>query len=83
MPFSVRHVDKDSRLTATTLLDIPNIIRDSIAQQMYDVYNEVEEAFSLDWDNCAMCSSGNKNYVTGQCNCLLQKIQSALVPLVI
>ena len=39
LPFSVRHVDKDSGLIATSLLDIPNIISGSTAQQMYDVCN--------------------------------------------
>ena len=80
---SVRHVDKDSGLIATSLLNIPNINSGSTAQQMYDVCNEVKEAFSLDWDNCVTCSSGNKKSVIGQCNCLLQKIRSALVALVI
>ena len=50
---------------------------------MYDVCNEVNEAFSLDWDNCVTYSSGNKNSLVGQCNCLLQKIQNALVALAI
>ena len=83
LPISVRHVDKDSGLIATSLLDIPNINSGSTAQQMYDVCNEVKEAFSLDWDNCVTCSSVNKNSVIGQCNCLLQKIRSVLVALVI
>ena len=83
LPISVRHVDKDSGLIATSLLDIPKINSGPTAQQMYDVCNEVNEAFSLDWDNCVTCSSGNKNYVIGQCKCLLQKIRSALIALVI
>ena len=74
LPVSVRHVDKDSELIATSLLDIPNINSGSISQQMYDVCNKAKEAFSLDWDNCLTCSSVNKNSVIGQCNCLLQKI---------
>ena len=48
------------------LLDIPNINSGLTALQMYDVYNEVKEAFSLDWDNCIMCFSGNNNSVIGQ-----------------
>ena len=83
LPVSVRHVDKDSGLIATSLLDIPNINSGSTAQQMYDVCSEVKEVFSLDWDNCVTCSSVNKNSVIGQCNCLLRKIRSALVALVI
>ena len=74
LPLSVGHVDKDSGLIATSLLDIPNINSSSTAQQMYDVCNEVKDAFSLDWDNCVTCSLVNKNSVNGQCNCLLQKI---------
>ena len=57
-----------------SLLDIPNINSGSTVQQIYDVCNEVKEAFSLDWDNCIKSSSVNKNSVIGQCNCLLQKI---------
>ena len=83
LPLSVRHIDKDSGLIAASLLDIPNINSSSTAQQMYDVCNEVKEAFSLDWDNCVTCSSVNKNSVIGQCNCLLQKIRGTLVALVI
>ena len=83
LPVSVRHVDKDSGLIVTSLLDIPNINSGSTAQQMYDVCNEVKEALSLDRVNCVTCTSGIKNSVIGQCNCLLQKIRSALVALVI
>ena len=83
LPISVRHFDKDSRLIATSLLDIPKINSGPTAKQMYGECNEVNEVFSLDWDNCITCSFGNKNYVIGQCKCLLQKIRSALVALVI
>ena len=41
---------------------------------MCDVCNEVREAFSLDWDNCLMCSSDNTNSVIGQRNSLLVKM---------
>ena len=71
LPNSVRHVDKNSGLIKTLLLDIPNISSGSTVQEMHDVCNEVKEAFSLDWDNCVWCSSVNKNYLIGQCNCLL------------
>ena len=47
LPVLVRHVDKDSGLIATLLLDMPNI-NDGSAQQMCDVCNKVREAFSLD-----------------------------------
>ena len=60
-----RHVDKDSGLIVTSLLDMPNINSGSTAQQMYDVSNEVREAFSLDWDNCATYSSDNTNSMIG------------------
>ena len=52
LPVLVRHVDKNSRLIATSLVDMPNINSASTGQQMYDVCTEVTEAFSLDWDNC-------------------------------
>ena len=71
LPVSVKHVDNDSGLIATSLLDIPNTNSGSTVQQMYDVYNEVKEAFSLDWDNCVTCSFVNKNSVIGQFNYLL------------
>ena len=45
LPVLVRHVDKDSGLIVTSLLDMPNINRGSAAHQMYDVCNEVQEAF--------------------------------------
>ena len=44
----VKHVDKDLGLIAISLLDMPNINSGSAAQQMYDVRNEVREAFSLE-----------------------------------
>ena len=34
------HVDKNSGLTATSLLDMPNINSGSTAQERYDVCNE-------------------------------------------
>ena len=40
MTVLVIHVDKDSGLTATFLLDMPNINGGSTAQEMYDVCNE-------------------------------------------
>ena len=83
MPVLVtQHVDKDSRLIATSLLDMPNINNGSTAQQMYDVCNEVKEAFSLDWDNCIKYSSDNTNSMIGQHNFLLQKIQKRFLTLV-
>ena len=54
------HVDTDSGLIATSLLDIPNINSGLTAQQMY-VGNEVREAFSLNWDNCMTYPSDNTN----------------------
>ena len=83
LPVSVRHVGKESGLIAASLLDIPNISSGSTLQQMHDVCNEVKEEFPLDWDNYVTCSSGNKNAVIGQCSCLLQKIRSTLVALII
>ena len=71
MPVSVRHVDKESGLIATSFLDIPNINSGSRAKQMHGVCNEVKEVFSLDWDNYVTRSTANNNYVIGQCNCLL------------
>ena len=56
---------------------MPNIKSGSTPQQMYDVCNEVREAFSLDWNNCVTYSSDNTNSMIGQCNSLLQSIQSA------
>ena len=61
LPVLVRLVDKDSTLIPTSLLEMVNMKIDSIPQQMYDVCNEVREAFSLDWDNCLMYSSDNAN----------------------
>ena len=40
MTFFVIHVDKDSGLIATSLLDMPNINSGSTAQETYDVCNE-------------------------------------------
>ena len=42
---------------------------------MCGVWNEVREAFSLDWDNCGTYSPDNTNSMIGQCNSLVQKIQ--------
>ena len=75
LPVLLGHVDKDSGLAATSLLDIPNINGGSTAQQMYDVCNGVREAFSLDWNNYVRYSSDNTNSLIGQRNSLLQKIQ--------
>ena len=74
---AVRHVDKDSRPSATSLLDMPSINIGSIAQQMYDISNEVREGFSLNWCNCMTYSSENINLMTWTCNIVLQKIRSA------
>ena len=63
-------------MTATSLFDKPNNNNGSTTQQMYDVCNEVREAFSLNWDNCVTCSSDNTNSMIGQRNSLLQKIRS-------
>ena len=52
LPVLVRQVDKVSGLTATSLLDMPNINSGSTAQQMRAVCYEVREGFSLDWNNC-------------------------------
>ena len=76
LPVLVRHVDKDSGLIATSLLNMPNINSGSTAQEMYDACNEVREAFSLDWDNCVTYFSDNSNPMIGQRNSLLQNIQS-------
>ena len=79
LPLLGRYVDKDSRLIATLLLDMPSINRASTAQQMYDVCNEVRETFSLDWDNCVTYFSDNANYMIRQRNSLLQNIRSAQI----
>ena len=73
MPILVRHVNKDSELTVPSLLDIPIINSGSTAHQMYDVCNEVREAFSLDWDNCVTYSSDKTNGMIGQSNILQRK----------
>ena len=73
----VRHVDKDSGLVATSLLEMSNNNSGSTAQQMYDVCNKVREAFSLDWDNFVVYSSDNTNSMIGQHNSFLQEIRSA------
>ena len=75
-PVLVRHVDKDSKLIGTSLLDMPNINNGSTAQQMYDVQNEAREA--LDWDNCIAYSSDKTNSMIEQHNCLLQEIQKMI-----
>ena len=54
-----------------------NINCGSTAQQMYDVCNEVREAFSLDWGNCVKYSSDNKNSMIGQRNSLLEDTKCA------
>ena len=77
LPVLLTHVDKDSGLIATSLLDMPNINSTLTAQQLYDECNEVREALSVDWDHCIMYSSDNTNSMTGQRNSLLQKIKSA------
>ena len=77
LPVLVRQVDKDSGVIATSLLHMPNINSGSTVQQMYDVCNEVREAFSLGWGNCITHSYGNTNSMIGQRNSLLQKIRSA------
>ena len=76
MPVFVRHVDKDSGLVVT-LINMSNISSCSTAQQMYDMCNEVREAFSLDWDNCVTYSSDNTNSMVAYSNSLLQKIPSS------
>ena len=73
----VRHVDQNSRLIATSMLEMPNLNSGSTAQQMYDVCNEVREAFSLHWDNFVAYSYDNTNSMTGQRNSFLQEIGSA------
>ena len=73
----VRHVDKDSGLVATSLLEMSNNSSGSTAQQMYDVCNKVREAFSLDWGNFVVYSSDNTNSMIGQHNSFLQEIRSA------
>ena len=77
LPVLVRLVDKDLTLIATSLLGMPNMKIDSIPQHMYDVCNEVREAFSLDWDNCDTYSSDSANSMTGKHNSLRQNIGSA------
>ena len=72
-----RRVDKDSGLFTTSLLGMSNIKSRSATQQMYDVCNEVREAFSLDCNNCVTYSSDNTNSIIRQRNSLLQKIRSA------
>ena len=73
----VRHVDKDSGLVKTSLLEMSNNSSGSTAQQMYDVCNKVREAFSLDWGNFVVYSSDNINSMIGQHNSFLQEIRSA------
>ena len=76
LPVLVRHVDKDSGLIATSLLEIPNISSGSTAQQICNVCNEVRETFSLDWDNFVVYSSDNTNSMIGKRNSFLQEIRS-------
>ena len=42
---------------------------------MYDVCNELREAFSLGWDNYVTFSSDNTKSMIGQHNILLQKYE--------
>ena len=65
LPVLVRYVDKDSGLTVTSLLEMPNVNSGSTAQQMYDVCNEAREVFSLHWDNFVAYSYDNTNSLTG------------------
>ena len=72
-PVLVRHVDKNSELIITLLLDIPIIDSDSTAQEIYDVCNEVREALSLGRDNSMTYSSDNTNSMIGQLTAYLRK----------
>ena len=54
--------------------NIPNINSGSTAQQMYDMRNEVKEAFLLGWDNHLTYSSDYTNSMIGQGNSLHQKM---------
>ena len=65
MPVLLRYIDRESGLTATSLLDMPNINSSSTAQQIHDACNKVRETFSLDPDNRVTYSSGNENYMVG------------------
>ena len=56
LPILIQHVGKTSVLIETSLLDISNINNGSIAQQMFNVCNEVIENFSLDWNKCVTYS---------------------------
>ena len=75
MPVLVRYVDKVPGLIVTSLLEMPSINSGSTEQQIYDVCNELREAFSLDWDNCITYSSDNTISVIRQRDSLLQKIK--------
>ena len=77
LPVLVWHVGKVPGLIETSLLDMPNINSGSIAQQMFDVCNEVIESFSLYWENCTTCSSDNTNSMIGAHNSLLKKIKDS------
>ena len=74
-PVLVRHVDKDSELIITSLLDMPIIDSDSTAQEIYDVCNEVREALSLGRDNSMTYSSDNTNSMIGQLTAYLRKYE--------
>ena len=56
---------------------MPNINIGSTAQEMYDVCNEVREAFTLDWDNCVNYSFDTTNPMIGKRSSLLQNIRIA------
>ena len=54
---------------------MPIIDSDSTAQKIYDVCNEVREAFSLDWDNSMTYSSDNTNSMIRQLTAYLRKYE--------
>ena len=62
-------------MTAISLLEIPNINSGSIAQQTYDVCNEVKEAFLLDWNNFVVFSSDNTNSIIGNITVSFKKYE--------
>ena len=51
LPVFVTYVDKYSRMVVASLLDMPRTNSCLTAHQMYDVGNEVREAFASDLDN--------------------------------
>ena len=61
LPVLVRHVDKDSGMSVTSLLNIPNIDGGSPVEQMYNVCSKVREALSLNLDNCVTYSPDDTN----------------------